>query len=307
MRLRILAAAAVIVWALLAVGCGGSDESPTTLTGDPIGLQELSHSASTSADATSGRFSFSVEATLTGAGEPFSLSGEGAFDRPSERASFSVDLSGFAKYLGGLFGALAGPKAADLPDFDNPDAWQIEIVQDGDVEYVRLPALDERLPEGKEWVRGAEGSAAGDGFDFGELEDAAETDPREMLDVLRSVTGDIETVGAEELRGVETTHYRAVVDPAELANARDREGRPAPPDIVPLLTGDPGLDEIPLDVWIDAGGLVRKLSMAFSATQSDTTQTGEASMSFELWDYGEPVEIALPPASEVVDASTLKR
>jgi hypothetical protein len=244
-----------------------------------------------------------VETTVPGADEAFSFSGEGAFDRPAERASFSVDMSGFARFLGGLFASLVPAGTDDLPDFDDPDAWQIEIVQDGDAEYVRLPALDERLPQGKEWVRGTEGSSGGNGFDFGELEDAARTDPREVLDVLRSITGEVETVGTEELRGVETTHYRAVVDPADLASARDREGRPAPPGIAGLLNADSGLDAIPVDVWIDAGGLIRKLSMALSATQPATTTKSEASMSFELWDYGEQVEIVLPPASEVVDAS----
>ena len=29
-------------------------------------------------------------------------------------------------------------------------------------------------------------------------------------------------------------------------------------------------------------------------------------MSFELWDYGEVVEIDLPPASQVADASALR-
>jgi hypothetical protein len=29
-------------------------------------------------------------------------------------------------------------------------------------------------------------------------------------------------------------------------------------------------------------------------------------MSFEIWDYDEPVDIELPPASEVVDASAVR-
>jgi hypothetical protein len=29
-------------------------------------------------------------------------------------------------------------------------------------------------------------------------------------------------------------------------------------------------------------------------------------MTFELWDYGEDVEIELPPADEVVDAAALR-
>ena len=229
------------------------------------------------------------------------MSGEGAFDAASERARFAVDMSSVAKVLGGFISGLAGPNAADLPDFDDPDGWKIELVQDGKVEYVRFPAIDDQLPVGKSWLRGADGISAG-AVDFRQFTSG---DPREALDALQGIAGDIETLGSEELRGVETTHYRATLDPAELAEARDREGRSAPPSVVERLTRS-GVDDIPVDVWIDADGLIRKLTMALSATQPGTTQSSEASISFELWDYGEPVEIAVPPASEVADASALR-
>jgi hypothetical protein len=76
--------------------------------------------------------------------------------------------------------------------------------------------------------------------------------------------------------------------------------------VVDRLTTQSGLGDIPLDVWIDANGLVRKVSMAFSAKDPARAKSGDASMSFELWDYGEPVEIAVPPASEVAPASALR-
>jgi len=62
--------------------------------------------------------------------------------------------------------------------------------------------------------------------------------------------------------------------------------------------------------WIhtstDQGGLVRKLAMELSPTEAGTTGSGEVSLAFELYDYGEDVEIDLPPASEVVDASAVR-
>jgi len=53
-----------------------------------------------------------------------------------------------------------------------------------------------------------------------------------------------------------------------------------------------------------ANGLVRKLSMEVSTTEQ-ASQAGVATISFELWDYGEAVAIDLPPASHVADASAL--
>jgi len=300
MRVAVVVSTVVAACALV-TGCGG--QSASVASGEPIGARELAASGSTSANATSGRFSFDVSATFPGADERFSLSGEGAFDAASQRSSIAVDMSSLARLLGGFVAGLGVTSDADLPDFDDPSGWQVEIVQDGDVEYARVPAMDTRLPEGKKWVRATE-SSAGDGFDFGALEDAAETDPREVLDTLATLTGDVETLGTQELHGVETTHYRAAIDPAALAKAKDREGQGASQSLVDRLTT--GVEEVPVDVWIGADGLVRKLSVAFSAQTPSTAQAGEGAMTFELWDYNQPVTIELPPADDVVAASALR-
>jgi hypothetical protein len=301
---RLCGASLLALLALLPAGCGGGGGSPV-VAGEPIDYRELVRSASTSAEATSGRFAFGMTMTLPIADEPFSFSGEGAFDAASERASFAVDMSSFAKLLGGLFAGLAGPNAADAPDFDDPEGWKIEVVQDGDVGYLRFPALDGQLPDGKSWIRADGDETSVGGFDFDQLGQFTSSDPRELLESLRAVGSDIETVGSERLRGVETTHYRAVIDPADLAKVAAKE-QPRSESLVDSITSQSGLGEVPVDVWIDAQGLVRKLSMQFSATDPGTSQSSEVSLAFELWDYGERVEIALPPASQVAEASDIR-
>ncbi len=298
--------ALLVVSVLLVAGCGGG-ESTSGVSAEPIGFRELAQSASTSADATSGRFAFDMSMTLPDSDQPFALSGEGAFDEASGRASFAVDMSSLARLLGGLVAGLAGPNSDDLPDFDDPAGWRIEVIQDGDVGYVRFPALDDQLPEGKTWVRAKEGDAAASGgFDFDEFEQLAQSDPRELLDALRAVTSEIETVGSQDLRGVETTHYRAVLDPSELSRLAPTGGTTESRSLVDQITEQSGLGPIPVDVWIDDTGLVRKLAMAFEATQPSTSQASEVSLSFEIWDYGEPVDIDLPRASQVADASAVR-
>jgi hypothetical protein len=302
--LRLLGASILAACAVVAAGCGGSTSNSAGVTGEPISFEQLARSASTSADATSGRFSFDMSMTFPGASESFALTGEGAFDTASKRASFAVDMSSLAKLLGGLVAGLGGA-GADLPDFDDPAGWKIEVVQDGDVGYVRLPAIDNRLPDGKTWVRGTAGNVNAGGFDFKELESFTQSDPRDVLGALQGLTGEIETLGAKELRGVETTHYRALLDPVELAK-RATVGRPDATSLVDELSTQGGVAEVPLDVWIDAKGLVRKLSLDFSATDPSTTQSSHVALAFELWDYGESVEIDVPPASQVVDASAVR-
>jgi hypothetical protein len=304
MTVRRVCVVLLAVAALAVAGCGGAEPS-TSSSGEPISFEQLSQSASTSAGATSGRFSFDVSMTFPGADEPFALSGEGAFDKPSKRASFAVDMSSFARLLGGLFAGLAGPGADGMPDFEDPTGWKIEVVQDGEVGYVRFPAFDERLPAGKSWIRAEKGEKAG-GFELDELEQFAQTDPRELLEALQAVTSDVDVVGTESLRGAEVTHYRAVIEPKDLAAKAPKDQREQAESLIDEITSQSGVGEIPVDVWIDATGLVRKLAMTAAATDPGTSQSSEMTISFEIWDYDEPVEIELPPASEVVDASAVR-
>ena len=51
---------------------------------------------------------------------------------------------------------------------------------------------------------------------------------------------------------------------------------------------------------------LRKVSLDFEADDQSSGQSGSVSLAFELWDYGEPVEIGVPPASQVADASSLR-
>ncbi len=304
MSLRLCGACLLAVLAFVAAGCGGSSSSTAGL--EPISFEQLAQSASTSADAKSGRFSFDLSLTFPGADEPFAFSGEGAFDEPSGRASFAVDMSSFAKLLGGFVTGLGGANASGLPDFDDPAGWRIDVVQDGTVGYVRFPALGGQLPTGKTWIRGDADGPSTSGFDFGELEQFAKSDPRDVLVALRAVTSEVETLGSEQLRGVETTHYRATVDPAELAKLASAKDRTVTQSLVDRLSAQAGVGPFPVDVWLDASGLVRKLSLSVEATEPSTSRSSKVSMSFELWDYGRTVDIELPPASQVVDASSLR-
>jgi hypothetical protein len=284
----------------LVAGCGGGDAGPpSAVTGEPVDVRQLARAASTSAEASSGRFSFGLEAAMPGADEPFSFSGEGAFDLASERASFSVDMSSFAALLGGLLTGLGAAAGADAPDFDDAEGWRIDAVRDGSTTYVRFPALAGRLPEGKAWIRSEDGAAASGLDGLGRL---TEVEPRELLKIIREVSGDVETVGSETVRGAETTHYRATLDGTRVPDSVPQAGGEDVRALADQLLSQAGLSEIPLDVWIDADGLLRKFQLDVSATQAGASEPSRAALTFEIWDVGRPVAIELPPASEVVDA-----
>jgi hypothetical protein len=178
------------------------------------------------------------------------------------------------------------------------------VVQDGSIAYVRLPAIADQLPAGTSWVKTNTRHPRGS-VDLDQFHQLTGSDPRNTLDLLRAVSGEVETVGAGTVHGVSTTHYRATIEPSDyakfvLAGKRDQLG-----SLADQLVARSGIGAMPVDVWVDGSGLVRKLAISFAAKQPSTTDVTEASMTFELYDLGEDVQIELPAASEVVDASAL--
>jgi hypothetical protein len=122
--------------------------------------------------------------------------------------------------------------------------------------YVRGGPVDS-VANGK-WVRV---KADGQSFNLGAA------DPTKLLAYLRS-SSNVQKVGAATIRGVATTHYVAHVKAAT--------------------------KRVPLDVWVDGGGLVRRLRV--------NAQNVDASV--DLFDFGD-VSVAVPPSSDTVDLSNL--
>ncbi len=280
----------------MTAGCGGSgsDVASTELTSfTPV--------AQKSAAADSARFALTVEIGLPGSG-PLALAAEGGFDAAAKRSHLRLDLSSLA----GLFASLGPSLGGIVPgDLQNADDWKLEAIQDGDTVYVRFPPLAKQLPEGKTWIKGdlkdLESPKAGQLSQFGSL---AGTDPRDVFAFLEAVSGSIELVGTETIRGAETSHYRATLDPAKLEDLIPAEQRAA---LGGLGKGaiQEGLASVPLDVWIDAEQRLRKLSIDVDTKMPGSENKIEASIVAEIYDYGAALEVALPAADEVADAATL--
>jgi hypothetical protein len=311
---RLLVLLAAVGAVAVAAGCGGAG---TTAGTEPLTADQLAQAASASVEAQSSKFALDFDMTFPGAPGSFALLGEGAFDATNERATMSLDLSSLAGLFRGLLGGLQGLTPAPgqgAPDFSDPEQWKLDLIVDGKVAYMRFPAMSSELPEGKTWVRIDEDDAAKAGQDFGfsGLEHFTSQDPRELLEVLDSVSGEIETVGAEDVRGTPTTHYRATLDLRELGNlapSGSGSGGQGGQDFGAMfdqLFEQAGFGELPFDVWIDDEGLVRKVEASFSMAPEGEREKLEASLAFELYDYGVEVDVMPPPADEVADASALK-
>jgi hypothetical protein len=104
-----------------------------------------------------------------------------------------------------------------------------------------------------------------------------EFSPSEILEILGSASQKTEHVGEEEVRGEPTVRYGLTVDceKAEL----DAE-----------CAGETAV----VDVWIDEGGLVRRIRF--------DEPRAEASFDLEFFGFGVAVDVAAPPADEVEEA-----
>lgn len=294
-----LLALLALALAVTAAGCGGGQSGGTVAL--PV-LDDLRPVADATGRADSARFEMQFEVQMQGFESSFAFTAKGAFDTPAKKAEITMDLGSFAEFMSGLAGSLGGNAPPELADSSK---WKLDLRLDGTVAYMRMPFLASELPSGKSWVRIDLAEAARlQGGDFGELQSFAKGgDPRETLDYLRSIAGGLTRIGTEEIRGVPTAHYFAVVD---WRKAVARAGREAnKPGLLDQLQGPGGsIQNIPVDVWVDGDKLVRRMTMEFSVSSPDQQQA-KASMSMELFDYGEPVTIEAPPADDVVDSSAL--
>jgi hypothetical protein len=300
-RHRAPAALVTLLAALaLVAGCGGSAATavPTTLDG-------LAASAQRSADASTGRFSFSMTMSIPPVADGLGFTGEGAFDTAVGKTEMSLDLSSFLKLMEGLAGSLGGEGSTAGLDADD---FRLGAVLDGTVMYLRFPFLDDKLPAGKEWVRIDLQQAAGSmpGVDLEQMLQFANNGPQSALDYLRAVSGEIETVGADEQRGVATTHYRTTVDLAKYATLVPEAQREQIGSMLDELARQTGLSQVPVDVWVGEDGLVRRFEMTMTMSQPGGSQSASASMTYEMYDYGTPVTITLPLPDVTVDANSLR-
>jgi hypothetical protein len=105
-----------------------------------------------------------------------------------------------------------------------------------------------------------------------------------LLDALREV-GDVRAAGFERIGGTDTTRYDATVRIADLAGT-------VPGNVLPKLEERLGA-QVPVTVWVDGDGLVRRAVVALGSGDLATT------VQVDVSDLGMPVVVEAPPADQV--------
>jgi hypothetical protein len=278
---RVLLLALLVLLALVVPACGGGDDdaggTPTGQETEASSQVAVIQAASRTAESSSARFSFS--ASLSGGAVEGSWSGEGAI--ADQKGKLTLDLSG----LGAGAGAFARGKT--------------EMVTDGLVAYMKVPpSLAQALPGEKAWIKmdlAKLGEAQG--IDLAQLVQFNQSNPIGALRYLRGATQSFQTVGAEEVRGVATTRYHGTIDLRKVAAEGPPEVRKAYERVVEIS----GVTTIPVDVWVDADGLARRIQYE----QPLGSGQGELRLTMDLYDFGVDVDVEIPPAKETLDLMQL--
>ncbi|MGF1596976.1 MAG: hypothetical protein ACFCVK_08580 [Acidimicrobiales bacterium] len=248
------------------------------------------------------------EARLSAAGETaaegpiaFDVVIDGDLDLANEAMALRIDLSGLGAVM-----AAAGESSQIPPGFDSYLADPIEVRVAGREGWLRWSLLGMLTGREDAWLAlGAEElGGASDQFGLGTVG----TDPLGLLVGIGTARAALDEVGPDTVRGVATTHYRSTIDLAAVAAAD--------PATRAELEGELGsLDGavLPVELWIDGDGLVRRYSIELASTGliesfGAVPTPGEsftATLVVELYDHGADLGIEPPPADEVVDAESM--
>ena len=178
-----------------------------------------------------------------------------------------------------------------------PQSMQIEAVGDRSSVYIRSSLISGELPPGKEWmsVKPLQGQTTKTAF-------GGSSNPKNQLEMLKSVGGDVESVGHQDVQGVPTTQYRGSFDLQGFADLLEREGKTAQAQVYEQLAKQMP-SEIGVEAWIDAKGLLRKARIVMNLPTSSDQPAVSMEMRFDFFDFGITPTIRLPSSIDVFDAT----
>jgi hypothetical protein len=214
----------------------------------------------------------------------------------SLEADFAVSAQGLTGSGSGVFNSKQ--RTGQLKMKLNASGREIPVDSfvDDDILYLRSPAFAQATTQNKQWIKlnlATLGSAQGS-TDLSGILDASPT-PANALAYLQG-SSTVDKVGSESVGGVDTTHYSVSANldrAAEHASGATR-------DAVQGVISQSGVKNLPLEVWVDGNGYIRKVSYDEHAGRRQA-----ATVTMELHDFGGPVAITAPPSDSVVDLTRM--
>ena len=296
MRLRVgvvLAAAAAIAASGCGGGGGGSSTSSSTMTSSSAtsgasrdAKRVLAAAPGKVKDANSSKVSFSIAVDSDKLANQITIPGSGEFDYAGKEGRLTLDY--------GAVLSVAGQSGNG----------EMEVLTKGNTYYLKWPLFSTAVGASTPWVSFDISKLDQiTGFDTSSLRQVNQGDPSQTLVYLRAA-GTVEDHGTEDVAGVSTTKYHAVIDLDKVPGLAPAAQRASVRASIDSMKEQYGISELPMDVWIDADGLPRKLFYEISAKVQG--QNVKSSMTMNLSDYGVDVNVQAPPSSQVTDLASIK-
>jgi hypothetical protein len=161
-------------------------------------------------------------------------------------------------------------------------SFRADGIDDGSKVYLRSEVFQSKLPDGKSWIKiDVKKLAKEAGLGSLDVEQSSPTRPLQALEA----AGKTVKVGTATVAGAKTTKYHTIAD-------LEKE----------KLADELGVKRLPIDVWIDRKGLVRKMSFAVSPADPNKA----AKFTYVLRGFGPTVTVTPPPSDQTVDIFDLK-
>jgi hypothetical protein len=279
--------------ALLVAACG-SDPSATverdgtegsTVTRDASLLYAASEQT---AAAETGRMRMTM--TISGSDGSRSMeasaTAEGAFDNVAKRSRMEMDFGDFMADLAESSGESVPPGVADI---------RMVQITDGTTLYMKFEgAALPGMPAG--WlsmdvaqIAGQSGlGGQGMGSPFGSLDG-----PQGFLAGLQEAGATVDDISDDTYEGEDVTRYEGTLDIEAAMAAADPTAR----EELEKAFSQVDVAPMPFVAWVGEDGVVRKMDLDMSIAAEGMTM--DMTMSMELFDLGSPVDIQVPPPSEV--------
>lgn len=202
---------------------------------------------------------------------------------------------------------LGDPRTAELhADFEALGVGSIDMLIDDQDVYIRGGVIDRLLRSAKgdpDWLFVDLTSSHPAVAQFGGLA-SGQNDAALLLYFLFGATGDVRDLGGETIDGVATTHYSLTTDlEAALADAPE-DVRAALHRNVSQLETQGVETRLGTDVWVDGEQLIRRIAYVYRL--SEQGGGGEMLTTVSFSGFGEPVELDVPGAAEIVDVTEVR-
>ncbi|GAA2135479.1 LolA-like protein [Actinomadura napierensis] len=168
--------------------------------------------------------------------------------------------------------------------------------------YMKIPQLTQ-LGGGasaKPWVKmSLDEVGAKSGMNVDELlQQSEQMDPVKNTKML-TASKDAREVGKETVNGVQTTHYTGTYRMSDAVAKLPADQRQA---FEKNLAKSGMNGDMHFDLWVDGQQLPRKMTM-----KTGQTAAGVMTITTAYRDFGKPVQVSAPPASQVTDFNTLMK